>query len=145
MIGDVQYMRLLVCAVLTASALSIASNAQTHSPVPEAQVDGLVDSVLKNPVSIDTGFNQHFGGGLGDRLAVAISKRVRLADLRNPDKAKRVLMLLRYAFSAPSFIQNEADKYPGATLLLLDLIENQCPDATVQLSARESITRIEAL
>ena len=138
-------MRLLICGIITAVALSTEAKAQTNSPVPDAQVDRLVDSILAAPIYIDVGFNEQFGSLLGDRLAVAISKKVRLADLRNSDKATRVLLLLRYAFSSPQFIQVEADRNPGTTLLLLDLIEEQSPDSAVSLRAKDLIIVTEAL
>jgi hypothetical protein len=138
-------MRYLICGFIIAIPLNMAAKAQTNSPVPDAQVDGLVDSVLQGPSYIDVGFNEHFGSLLGDRLAVAISKRVRLADLRISDKANRVLLLLRYAFANPKSIQVETDGNPGTTLLLLDFIEDQCPDPAVKLRARELTVRIEAL
>ncbi len=128
-----------------AMAVTIAVKAQTTPPVPDTQVDFLVDSVMQMPGFMDIGFNEQLGRVMGDRLAVAISKKMRLADLRNPDKAKRVLLLLRYAFADPTFIQVETDKNPGTALLLLDFVEAECPDPALRQRARDLITKIEAL
>ena len=138
-------MRDLICGAIMAIAATIAATAQTSPPVPDAEVNALVDSVLQLPFYMDIGFNEHLGSLLGDRLAVAISKKVRLADLRTPEKAKRVLLLLRYAFANPTFVQSEADRNPSTTLLLLDFLEDQCPDPALRQRARELIIRIEAL
>jgi hypothetical protein len=134
------------CVVLCfAAALNVIAQIESGSIVSDAQVQVFVESELGNPVLIDTGFKQHFACLLGDRLAVAISKKVRLLDLRDPEKGRRILLLLRYAFATPSFIQAEADRAPGTTLLLLDLLEDQSSDPTVRLAAASLAHRIEAL
>ena len=42
-------------------------------------------------------------------------------------------------------VQSEADRNPSTTLLLLDFLEDQCPDPALRQRARELIIGIEAI
>ena len=72
---------------------------------------------------------------LGDSVAAAVARKVRLADLLDSEKAERVVTLLTYAFRNPELIQAEEDRKPGVTLLLLDHLANYSPDSVVRQRA----------
>ena len=123
-------------------AMSIAAAAQTVEPTRAAQADSLVEQVMQFPVGFSLGFWDQLGRLLGDSVAGAVARRLRLAELLNSDTAIRVLGLLESAFQEPSFIRADEDKKPGVTLLLLDHLANFSPDAAVRESATQLIGKL---
>jgi len=97
---------------------------------------------MQLPTRIGVSFLEHQGRILGDAVAGAIARRLRMADLLDSENASRVLDLAGYAFEEPSFIQAAEDKKPGVTLLLLDHLANYSPDSSVRQRASDMITEV---
>ncbi|HKH98646.1 MAG TPA: hypothetical protein VJ999_06015 [Candidatus Sulfotelmatobacter sp.] len=57
--------------------------------------------------------------GLGDRAAVAVIRSLADGGMHDPAELKKVLWLLRTAFSVPQKIAEPADRAPKASLFLL--------------------------
>ncbi|MBZ5725874.1 MAG: hypothetical protein LAP87_12860 [Acidobacteriia bacterium] len=131
---------LLIASTVAATAVI----AQSANCVRCSDAETLVTTVMAAPTVFDLSFHEHRGRILGDRVAIAIANQLRLSDLRDPEKAKRVLLLLRYAFSEPEFIQTKEDKKPGVTLMLLDLLAEEAPDAGARQTARELASKVRA-
>jgi len=110
-----------------------------------ADADRLITAVFQLPAGSNLSTNEHSGRILGDGLAVAIARRFRLRELQDSSTAERVLLLLRYSFSAPEMIFESADKRPGVALVLLDYLAEDGPDSDVRLKARDLADKLAPL
>ena len=78
----------------------------------------------------------------GDRMAVAIVHAFGEKELVDPERTKRVVRVLRAAFSEPTKISRSEDADPAVTYLLLAYLEQRQKAPTVLdeiVKARESI------
>jgi hypothetical protein len=117
--------------------------AQTGPPNRAADADDLVERVMQPPMRMaGLSFSVKQGRALGDSVAAAIARRLRLEDLANSETAVRVLDLLEIAFYDPKFIQSPEDKKPGMTLILLDYLAGFSPDGLVRERASKLIVTI---
>jgi len=113
---------------------------QVVVPSTSERAAAMVGTVMRTP-SLGLGFWHQQGAVLGDAVAVALTKSLRLTDFRDPGKAEKVLTLMGYAFAEPSSIEKASDRRPRAALLLLDLIVAECPDPKLRTeSARTTLT-----
>ena len=106
--------------------------------------DRLVASILHAPNAIDLSFNEHHGRVLGDSVAIAIAKQLRLSDLLDPEKAVRVLLLVSYAFSQSAAIETDEDRRPGVSLVLLDYLAEKAPDLLIRQKAEALAIKVRA-
>jgi hypothetical protein len=131
---------LVPVVLLTATAVPVMAQG---SP-PSIDADKFVAMVMQLPGPVDLSFNEHVGRTLGDRVAIAIANQIRLTDLRDPDKSKHVLLLLRYAFAEPELIQSNESRQPGVTLLLLDYMADQSGDESIRRAAQALGSKVRA-
>jgi hypothetical protein len=69
---------------------------------------------------------------LGDRAAIALIRVLEDSDLKNPQKVKRVLQVIRVAFLHPNLITSEEDKKPKFTLLFLEHVGSEVKDSALK-------------
>jgi hypothetical protein len=87
-------------------------------------------------------FTEHQARGLGDCVAVALARDLRLSDMQKPALGGSVVALLELAFKEPSHIAMEQNKQARATLLLLDLVAEHAPDGATRLRAQDLAGRL---
>ncbi len=80
---------------------------------------------------------------LGDGVSVALLKLLDDSDLRNPQRVREMLPIIRDAFSQPNSIAIEADKKPTVTIFLLNYIRLNISDLQVQSDIRRTMDFIE--
>lgn len=97
----------------------------------------VVQSLLAMPAGISAGFSEKQLHRLGDRLAIAIIKLHDPEELKDPEKVRRFLPLLKGAFAHPDLIQRALDKEPQVTLILLVYLSRETPDPELQLEAAQ--------
>jgi hypothetical protein len=140
---------LIVFVLSTSIALPIAALAQDSKITRQAELTGLadqlVDDILHRARGLDLGWDVKFGRVLGDRVAVAITKRLRMRDLDSADNAERVLKLLEYGFFDPDQISDAGDAKPAVTLFLADYLAEHCSVASLRLRASDLVTKLVAL
>ena len=142
---------LVAFSLLTSFALPVTSKAQDvkggrpSSADLTALASRLVDDIMHRTMQFETGWDIQFGRMLGDRVAIAITKQLRMADLDNADTAQRVLRLLEYAFIDPERISDAGDSTPAVTLFLADYLAEHCPVALLRLRASDLVTKLVAL
>jgi hypothetical protein len=137
--------RIASAVLLLASPLLALAQPKACAPDQTAVADNVIVSVFQLPAGNDVSTNEHFGRVLGDGLAVAIARKFRLRDLQDPSNAKRVLLLLRYSFSAPEMIMDPAVKKPAVALVLLDYLAEHGSDQDVRLAAKDLADKLEPL
>jgi hypothetical protein len=79
-----------------------------------------------------TGFSEKQVNRLGDRVSIALIKILNEQDMRNPQKIREILPLIRTAFLAPQIIAAPEDKKPAVTLLLLNYLETNVQDGLLK-------------
>jgi len=137
--------------LLASIALPVAGMAQAVKNVRQtpaeltATANWLVDDVMQRPRGFLMGKDMQFGRVLGDRLAMAITRKLRMKDLDNPDNADKALSLLEYAFSDPEKISDAGDARPAVTLFLTDYLAEHCPVASLRLRASDLVAKLIAL
>jgi hypothetical protein len=92
----------------------------------------LVQSLLQYPVQQGTGFSEKQVNRLGDRVSIALIKILSEQEMRNPQKIREILPLIRTAFLAPQIITAPEDKKPAVTLLLLSYLESTVQDGILK-------------
>jgi hypothetical protein len=74
----------------------------------------------------------------GDRMALGIVHAYTEEELVNPDRVARIISILRLSFSQPKYITRDEDKNPAVTLLLLEFLESQHEDASLEQSIKDT-------
>lgn len=85
------------------------------------------------------GFSQKRLIELGDRVSIALLKILNPPDLKDPEKVKGFLPIIRDSFAFPEAISVESDKRPRITLFLLDYLRKNLSDAQAQRFIQETI------
>jgi len=80
---------------------------------------------------------------LGDGVSVALLKLLDDSDLKNPEKVRDFLPIIRDAFRQPQSIAIEADKKPQVTTFLLNYVRQNISDAQVQSEIQQTMDFIE--
>ena len=133
-------MRILIGTLMALLAMATMQNGQidTHDPYSV----NLVSAELKMNSSgqrVTTSWGQKGLARLGDRVSVSILKIVEPDELKDPQKVKTCLLLIREAFAQPQFISLDADKDPRVTLFLIDYWKQNVPDPEVQDNIRRTL------
>jgi hypothetical protein len=135
-------MKKWIAALAILATAPFAVTAQ-EAPRSRAEIaDNFVQSVFAMPMGLWLSFTEHQGRLLGDSVAAAVARQLRLVELLDSEKANRVLNALSYAFEEPQFIQVDEDRKPGVTLLLLDHLANYSPDSVVRERAAALTAKI---
>jgi hypothetical protein len=74
----------------------------------------------------------------GDRIALGAVHAFSHKQLLDSERLLRTLSLIRLSFSCPECIQNEADKNPAVTMLLLSFLEHNCSDTGLKKKISET-------
>jgi hypothetical protein len=136
---DTMFSRMLAAALL--ASVAVPGVCQSPNPWPPRlgpqgclpEADKFVREVLEEPTWLGVSFSVHQARMYGDCIAVALTRNLRLSDLRKPGTAAAVVRMLEYAFSSPQILLLMGqDKEPRATLLLLDLVAEYTPDAAAR-------------
>jgi hypothetical protein len=69
---------------------------------------------------------------LGDGVSMALVNILSASDMKNKERVRDFLPLIRDAFANPQFISVEAHKKPTATLRLLDSLRQALDDPQVR-------------
>ncbi len=80
---------------------------------------------------------------LGDGVSVALLKLLDDSDLKNPEKVRDFLPIIRDAFGQPQSIAIEADKRPQVTTFLLNYVRQNISDTQVQSEIQQTMDFIE--
>jgi hypothetical protein len=80
---------------------------------------------------------------LGDRAAVSILKILEPAEVKDPEKIKASLFIIRQAFAAPQSISLEVDKDPRVTLFLLEYWKQNINDPKTQDEVQETLRYVQ--
>ena len=80
---------------------------------------------------------------LGDRVSVTILKILEPAELKDPQKVKSCLIVIRQAFAQPQMISVDADKDPRVTLFLLDYWKSQIADPEAQREIQSTLAFVK--
>jgi hypothetical protein len=68
----------------------------------------------------------------GDWIALGIVHAFSTREILEPDRAKRIVSLLKLSFSEPEFITQDRDKDPAVTKLLLSFLEDHESDPNIR-------------
>jgi hypothetical protein len=99
-----------------------------------------VQSLLnEESLGVTTGEGSKIRHRLGDRVSVALLKILSEGDLKNPQKVKMILPLIRSCFLYPNFIEIPEDKSPKVTLFLLRYFETVAVDTVLKNEISETM------
>ena len=85
----------------------------------------VVRARLRLPAGISLSVLEKQLNRLGDGTAVALLKVLDQAELKDPEKIKRLLPLVRESFEAPQIIVVEEDRKPKVTLFFLRYLRDE--------------------
>jgi hypothetical protein len=80
---------------------------------------------------------------LGDGVSVAMLKILDQHELRDAQKVRDILPIIRDSFAEPQFIAVEADRKPKVTVFLLNYLLHNVSDTQVQQEIKETIEFVE--
>jgi len=104
----------------------------------------LVQRVFEMPAGFNLGFHEQAARILGESVAVAVMQSVRLKDLDDSGNRERVTLLLEQAFSEPWMIVDPGDRFPGATLFLLDCLAQLDENGALAARLRKLTSKLDA-
>jgi hypothetical protein len=90
-------------------------------------------------LGVKTGEGSKIRSRLGDKVSVALLKILSEDDLKNPQKIKMILPLIRSCFLYPNFIVIPEDKSPKVTLFLLGYLETVAVDTALKNEISETM------
>ena len=82
------------------------------------EIKGAVTSLLSQPSY--TGWDEKILSRAGDMAAIAVIRAVPLGDMDSPERARQILLILKFAFAAPQIITASSNRRPTAAMLLLN-------------------------
>ena len=91
------------------------------------------------------GFDIQACQALGDRVAIAVAKKVNPRDLAAAPIGSRVLELLEYAFSEPELILDAGNSRPTVSLFLAAFLSEYGIEASTRLKAGDLASRFRTL
>jgi hypothetical protein len=100
-----------------------------------AWADEVISDTIQRPRGLEIGSDVGRARILGDHIAIALARRLRLPQMAEPDITDRTLKLLADAFSEPSLIEDATDRRPAVALLILDYLANSAQTASQRLRA----------
>ena len=90
-------------------------------------------------LGVSFSFTEKLLNRLGDRVTIALLKTVDNQDLRNPEKLRQILRLVRQSFSSSHLIAVAEDKKPKVTLFFLTCLERETEDPRLRAEISELI------
>jgi hypothetical protein len=119
--------------------------------VQSEDADAYSVGVVKDALAMRSGgqiairsWSQKHLSRLGDGVSIALLKILEESDLKNFERVRDLLPIVRDSFSQPQFISIEADKKPKVTLLLLDHLRQNIADAQVQSDILQTVEFVES-
>lgn len=103
----------------------------------------IVKNLLQQPQGVSTGFSEKQLDRLGDRISIALIKILSEQDLKDPERIRRVLPLIRNAFAAPSVVPVAEDREPKVTMLLLKYWLNEVADSSLKQDISQLLTTLK--
>jgi hypothetical protein len=80
---------------------------------------------------------------IGDGVSIAILKILPQDQLKNPERVKDYLPIIRSGFGTPDAISLSVNRDPKATLFLLNYLLQDVPDTAVQEEIRQTIQFVQ--
>jgi|SRR5579862_1183507 len=105
----------------------------------------MLNQIMREPGMIRTSYIEKALQRAGDGIAVSIARTQPRTALLDIVKASILIDVLAAAFENPSVIAEKENRNPGVSLLLLETIARETPDAAVQQKARNLILNLDAL
>ena len=103
----------------------------------------VVKNLLQQPEGFSTGFSDKQLDRLGDRISIALIKIFSEQELKDPQRIRKVLPLIRQAFNAPNVISVAEDKSPKVTMLLLRFWLSEVADTSLKNDISQLITALK--
>jgi hypothetical protein len=113
---------ILTLAFATLSIGAVGQNCTQRDLVSFDDVKGAVSRVLCFPGY--TGFDEKILNRSGDLAAMTVTKSVTVQEMKSPEKARQILLILHLAFAAPELVADSCNRTPTVALLLLDELEH---------------------
>ena len=102
------------------------------------------DYIGRSP-AFSLGFDVQACRILGDRVAIAVAKKVHPRDLTASPTARRVLELLEFAFSEPGLIVDAENSHPAVALFLAEFLSEYGIESSIRLKAGDLASRFRIL
>jgi hypothetical protein len=128
----------LICCVLVTFAISLSAQSEDADPYSIRVVKDALAMRSGGQIVIRSWSQKHLSR-LGDSVSIALLKILEGSDLKNPEKVRDLLPIVRDSFSQPQFISIEADRKPKVTLFLLDHLRQNIADAQVQREIEQTM------
>jgi hypothetical protein len=119
--------------------------AKPHDENQSEWADRLVSDYFGRSPAFSLGFDVQACQILGDRVAIAVAKKVHLGDLTATPTARRVLELLEFAFSEPELIVDAENSHPAVTLFLAEFLSEYGMESSIRLRAGDPASRFRML
>jgi hypothetical protein len=107
--------------------------------------DRLVSDYIGRSPAFSLGFDVQACRILGDRVAIAVAKKVHPRDLTASPTARRVLELLEFAFSEPGLIVDAENSHPAVALFLAEFLSEYGIESSIRLKAGDLASRFRIL
>jgi hypothetical protein len=107
--------------------------------------DRLVNDYIGRSPAFVLGFDVQAYRILGDRVAIAVAKKVHPRELTATATARRVLELLEFAFSEPELIVDAENSHPAVTLFLVEFLSEYGMESSIRLKAGDLASRFRIL
>ncbi len=107
--------------------------------------DRLVSDYIERSPAFSLGFEVQACRILGDRVALAVAKKVHPRDLTATPTARRVLELLEFAFSEPELIVGAENGHPAVTLFLAEFLSEYGMESSIRVKAGDLASRFRML
>jgi len=131
----------ITSAWLVMWAFVVAANGHGASNVDTYSLQSVKARIAERSAGLIWGPGSRHISGLGDKVAIAITKIYKGPDLTDPQNVRVYLPLIREAFKNPQEISDEEDRNPSVTMLLLGRLAETVTDT----SLGEEISGVEAL
>ena len=133
-----RFFSLIVCLLLTMVIIRAddASEGQDPYLIPMVRAELLMNSEGRRVIH---SWSQKRLVQLGDRVSVSILKILEPADLKDPEKVKSCLIVIRDAFAQPEMISAEADRDPKVTIFVLSYWRSQLTDPEAQAEIAKTV------
>lgn len=80
---------------------------------------------------------------MGDAISVALLKVMDDSDMKNADRIRDILPVIRDSFSRPELIEVEVDKKPKVTIFLLTYLRHNISDSQIQSEIQQTIEFVQ--
>lgn len=121
------------------------NTAKPDDEKPSEWADRLVSDFIGRSPGFILGFDIHACQALGDRVAIAVAKKVNPRDLVAAPIGDRVLELLEYAVSEPELIRDAENSRPTVTLFLAEFLSEYGTEPSTRLKAGDLASRFRIL